>query len=658
MSVNPIGLELAQWMAADIDLLGYLMARVVCNPGLFNRLFYHRMWEEFRSCCRDSFLEYDLDIYEKLRADHSIDFIEQAAKYRFAIGFTALVNYALFLNKPTEEDAEAAYPILRPLAYVLGTHDSDLAGFRRLSRRDTLTFLNAFASLEFYQNDLFTLTGSAVAIEKSADFENYINENAVRIGRENASILIGDFFWQYFDKRPFEFNDILDSLFCYLLDPPQRLDTGMLNKGNPRLGIPRFRVNHWDLPSVRRQHYYLIGALKQHTLSHIWQRSHFFIDMLARFLNYNLKTNVNNSAFDEQCFSPKGFPPRTGTSSVKTADRSPSASRALKEALQELEGLEGLEQVKKEVKKFVAMLSVQRERKKHGMEIPTRSLHYVFYGNPGTGKTTVARILAKIFHGFGLLKTDKLTECSRADLVAGYAGQTAIKTKEIVESALDGVLFIDEAYMLSSGNQGDDSFGQEAIDTLLKLMEDNRDRLIVIAAGYPDLMDEFLASNPGMKSRFTRFLHFEDYGVPELCHIMERMSKKMEITLSPSAGARVSILLAQLYRIKDKTFGNARLVRNIFEDVLSNQAVRLDALGSIPKELLTVLEGEDIPEEMSPDGGLDPANVRWKVVCPKCGKTAMVNADLLGRPIKCRCGQQFTCPWDNPILPSPPAPRG
>ncbi|MBR2585852.1 MAG: AAA family ATPase [Thermoguttaceae bacterium] len=343
---------------------------------------------------------------------------------------------------------------------------------------------------------------------------------------------------------------------------------------------------------------------------------------------------------------------------MKTPDRSPSASRALKETLQELEGLEGLEQVKKEVKKFVAMLNVQRERQKHGMEIPTRSLHYVFYGNPGTGKTTVARILAKIFHGFGLLKTDKLTECSRADLVAGYAGQTAIKTKEIVESALDGVLFIDEAYMLSNSNKSDDSFGQEAIDTLLKLMEDNRERLIVIAAGYPDLMDEFLASNPGMKSRFTQFLHFEDYGVPELCHIMERISKKMEITLSPSAGARVSILLAQLYRIKDKTFGNARLVRNIFEDALSNQAVRLDALGSIPKELLTVLEGEDIPEEMSPDGGLDPANVRWKVVCPKCGKTAMVNVDLLGRPIKCRCGQKFTCPWDNPILPPPPTPRG
>ena len=332
---------------------------------------------------------------------------------------------------------------------------------------------------------------------------------------------------------------------------------------------------------------------------------------------------------------------------------SPAESAA--EALRDLDSLEGLEQVKKEVKKFVAMLNVQRERQKHGMEIPTRSLHYVFYGNPGTGKTTVARILAKIFYGFGLLKSDKLTECSRSDLVAGYLGQTAIKTKEVVESALDGVLFIDEAYMLSDSKDSD-SFGQEAIDTLLKLMEDNRERLIVIVAGYPDLMEQFLASNPGMKSRFTRFLHFEDYSVPELCHIMVRMCEKMGINLSPSACVRVSILLARLHQNKDKTFGNARLVRNIFEDALSNQAVRLDALGSIPKELLTVLEGEDIPEEMSPTGSLDPAGVRWKVTCPKCGKTAAVNADLLGKQVQCPCGHKFICPWDDPIFTDTPNP--
>ncbi|MBO7722497.1 MAG: hypothetical protein J6S27_01800, partial [Thermoguttaceae bacterium] len=149
----------------------------------------------------------------------------------------------------------------------------------------------------------------------------------------------------------------------------------------------------------------------------------------------------------------------------------------------------------------------------------------------------------------------------------------------------------------------------------------------------------------------------EDYSVPELCHIMERMSKRMGITLSSSAWARVSVLLARLHQAKDKTFGNARLVRNIFENTLSNQAVRLAALGSIPKKLLTVFEGEDVPEEMSPVGNLDPAGVRWKVTCPGCGNSAAVNADLLGKQIKCRCSQKFTCPWDNPILSPPPKPQ-
>ena len=663
MSVDPTGLELARKMAENIDLLGHWVASVVFDRGLFNAL---------QSCGEGTSFEYDLLLFDRLRNYHTPELIEKVAKYRFAIGFTALVHYALYADDIIEEDEiEAAYPILRPLAYVLGSRDSDLERFRLLSRRDALPFLNAFASMEFYKNDLLTLTGSLAAATPENQIETAVTQNAIRLGRENAAILGGNFLWIVLEKGGSRFIDLFTRLLCYLFSSGMITDLDECKTMTPdRLEELARRCKQIEMLKFRR-HVDILRTLQARDISLIQARKPNFIPNLGAFLR-DLSPG-GSSAFADECFSPDEKEPPAESpvlSSPETGDvpkekkprshssrpSSQSAAEALDEALKELKGLEGLEQVKKEVKKFVAMLNVQRERQKHGMEIPTRSLHYVFYGNPGTGKTTVARILAKIFYGFGLLKSDKLTECSRSDLVAGYVGQTAIKTKEVVESALDGVLFIDEAYMLSDGSKNDDSFGQEAIDTLLKLMEDNRDRLIVIAAGYPDLMEQFLASNPGMKSRFTRFIHFEDYSVPELCHIMVRMSEKMGITLSPAACARVSILLARLHQTKDKTFGNARLVRNIFEDALSNQAVRLDALGSIPKELLTVLEGEDIPEEMSPTGSLDPAGVRWKVVCPKCGKTAAVNAGLLGKQVQCPCGHKFICPWDDPLFSDSPKP--
>ncbi|MBQ6619268.1 MAG: AAA family ATPase [Thermoguttaceae bacterium] len=667
MSVNTKGLLLARKMADIIDLLGYQMAAIYCDRSIF---------KQFRSCCKGTSFEFDINIFENLRKHQTSDFIEQIAKYRLAIGFTALVHFALYADDIIEEDEiEVAYPILRPLAFVLGTIDSDLSGFRNLSRRDTLPFLNAFASLQSYKNDLLTLTNSLTTTTEENQIGNVVRKNAQLLGRENRTFTLGHLLSTLYSQSGNPLSDLLISLLSYLFSRGMVLDHNEARRLTPAQ-LAELGQRYKPVELIKMQRYVSISmTMAEQNFAIMKHHNDRFPLKLRDFLR---KQKIDETTiFDNQCFSPEetSAQPQTnppvavpvpnpspkGGSSVRN-NTSPvsqsSPKEMLKEALKELEGLEGLNQVKTEVKKFVAMLTVQQERQKHGMEVPTRSLHYIFYGNPGTGKTTVARILAKIFYGFGLLKSNKLTECSRADLVGGYTGQTAIKTKEVVESALDGVLFIDEAYMLSNSNKNDDSFGQEAIDTLLKLMEDNRERLIVIAAGYPDLMNEFLASNPGMKSRFTRFLHFEDYGVPELCHIMERMSKKVGITLSPAACVRVSILLAQLHRIKDKTFGNARLVRNIFENTLSNQAVRLAALGSIPKKLLTVFEGEDVPEEMSPVGNLDPAGVRWKVTCPGCGNSAAVNADLLGRPIKCRCSQKFTCPWDNPILPPPPKPQG
>ena len=249
----------------------------------------------------------------------------------------------------------------------------------------------------------------------------------------------------------------------------------------------------------------------------------------------------------------------------------------LEEAMAELDELIGLEVVKKDVDSLVNLVKVRQLRKDRGMKCPDMSFHLVFSGNPGTGKTTVARIIGKIYSALGILSKGHLVEVDRSGLVAGYVGQTAIKTKEIIDKALGGVLFIDEAYTLAPEN-ADKDFGQEAIDTILKAMEDHRDDFVVIVAGYASLMPRFIDANPGLKSRFNKYLYFEDYNGAQLYEIFKGRVERSDYRLDEKAEAAVKEHLDELYEDRDENFGNARDVRNLFEKIVANQADRVAVL--------------------------------------------------------------------------------
>jgi len=327
-----------------------------------------------------------------------------------------------------------------------------------------------------------------------------------------------------------------------------------------------------------------------------------------------------------------------------------SPESVLAEGLVELEALIGVGSVKKEVSNLANFLKIRQHRIDQGMNVPSQSLHFVFTGNPGTGKTTVARILAKILYGFGVLKRPDVTECARASLVGGYLGQTAIKTNEVIDKSVNGVLFVDEAYTLSQKNNGlDDSYGKEAIDTLLKRMEDDRAKLVVIVAGYPELMNQFLASNPGLQSRFTRFINFEDYHVSDMCRIFEGLAEANGYKLSQEARANLAIFFNYAYSGRAEGFGNARFVRNAFELTLGNNANRLAAMSSITRQALVTIEKEDIPFELAGNakGPSDISKSKWFVRCPKCEKTRSVGIQFIGQSVTCSCGSKFKCPWWN-----------
>ena len=264
------------------------------------------------------------------------------------------------------------------------------------------------------------------------------------------------------------------------------------------------------------------------------------------------------------------------------------------ELMAQLDSLVGLESVKKDVKDLVNLMKVRKLRQANGLPVPPMSLHMVFMGNPGTGKTTVARLMGGLYAAIGVLSKGQLVEVDRSGLVAGYVGQTALKTQETIKSALGGVLFIDEAYSLSSGGEND--FGREAVETILKAMEDHRDDLIVIVAGYDKPMEKFLSSNPGLESRFNKYFHFPDYRGEELLAIFKGQCEKNGYVLTGEAEQAAKDMFDALYEKRDENFGNGRDVRNCFEDMIVRQSNRVAAMENPGREELMAVLPEDLED--------------------------------------------------------------
>ena len=289
--------------------------------------------------------------------------------------------------------------------------------------------------------------------------------------------------------------------------------------------------------------------------------------------------------------SEKSEKPASQTQAAKPEEKEEIPPKEkIEDLLAELDSYVGMDAIKTEVRSLINMVQVYKLRREHDLPTTDMSLHMVFSGNPGTGKTTVARIMSRIYHSLDILSKGQLVEVDRSGLVAGYVGQTAIKTQKVIEKAMGGVLFIDEAYALNGRSEND--FGQEAIDTILKAMEDHRDDLVVIVAGYTDLMDRFIHSNPGLESRFNRFLMFEDYTPEQMVAIFKMQCKKGCYVLAQGTEELVRDFIAE--ESADDSFGNARGVRNLFEHILVAQNNRLAKMENVTRDDLMQILPDDV----------------------------------------------------------------
>ena len=348
--------------------------------------------------------------------------------------------------------------------------------------------------------------------------------------------------------------------------------------------------------------------------------------------------------------------PSRGTSPATPSAQSDSSvelgrADSIEDALADLQQLIGLDRVKQEIATLTNYLALQQHRQAAGLPQHQLSLHMVFQGNPGTGKTTTARIVGRIYRSLGLLQRGHLIETDRAGLVAEYAGQTAPKANRKIDEALDGILFIDEAYSLVASGQ-DDAYGHEAVQALVKRIEDDRHRLVVILAGYPGPIRELLQSNPGLSSRFNTQLMFDDYWPLELARIYQRMCEANHYELPSLVRAKLLLGFHRLFVRRDEHFGNGRLVRNTFEGAVRRLANRVASVTPVTRELLTVFTPEDVAfAELSEDVSacLQDQGLRFRIDCPECGETFLLRADQLGRRVRCpRCQTSQQADWGHP----------